>query len=142
MRMNFTRFLPALAVFAIGEGEARHEDTIEKALQAGGHRAPPSGEHEDEVLGPGDKVYGIGDAGLQRLVARRRHQDIRLKIEIRERVTAHLGAGVPRARCIGIGQGLAEAAATGMTEHDENLRRPRSMLRTDWPLGSGWLEHR
>jgi hypothetical protein len=64
------KLVPAFAVFAVGEGEARHEDTIEKALQAGGHRAPPGREHEDEMLRPGDKTHGLGDAGFQRLVAR------------------------------------------------------------------------
>jgi hypothetical protein len=136
------KLVPALTVFAVGEGEARHEDTIEKAFQAGGHRAPPGGEHEDEMLGPGHELHGIRDAGFQGLVARRRHQDIRLKIEIGERVPTHLGASVPRARRVGICQGLAEAAAAGMTQHDKNFRRPRSALGTDGPFGSGWLEHR
>ena len=61
--------VPALAVFAVGEREARHEDTIKKPFEAGRHRAPPGWENEDEMLRPGDEAHCLGDARFQRLVA-------------------------------------------------------------------------
>ena len=116
--------VPALAVFAVGESETRHEDTIEKAFEAGRHRAPPGGENEDEMVRPGDKVDGIGDAGFQRLVAGRRHQDILLETEVRERETPQLGPGALGTCRIGISQGLTQAAPAGMTKNEKDLRWP------------------
>src|SRR6266404_2805062 len=134
------KLVPALAVFAVGERETRHEDTIEKPFKAGRHRAPPCGENEGEMLRPGDKANCIGDAGFHRLVAGRRHQDIWLENEVREREALHLGPSVLCSCRICICQCLAEAAPAGMTKNDENLGWPGSQLGTGSFAGSSLLE--
>jgi hypothetical protein len=113
--------------------------TIEKPFEAGRHRAPPCGENEDEMLRPGDKANCIGDAGFHRLVAGRRHQDIWLETEVREREALHLGPGVLCSCRICICQCLAEAAPAGMTKNDENLGWPGSKLGTEPFAGSSLL---
>ena len=133
--------VPAFAVLAVGERETRHEDTIEKAFQAGRHRAPPGGEDEDEMVRPGDKVDGIGDAGFQRLVAGRRHQDILLETEVDEREPPQLGPGALGACRIGVGQGLTQAAPAGMSKNEEDLRWPGARLRPGRFFGGNLLKH-
>ena len=125
------QLVPALAVVAVLEGEARHQHAIEEALQAGRHGAPPGGEDEDQVLGPGDEVHGLGDGGLALLVARRGDEDVGLEAAVGQGQTAQLDSGGLGARRIGIGQRLAEAAAPRMAEDEQNLETHHETPRQD-----------